>query len=227
MALWPFRSASGNYVTLPEPPNAYPKSTFYSGMNNMGQFVGGYIDAGVDASGFLYSISSGSFTKIRVPSEWNNNSVTQAYGINDIGQIVGWYQRYPNDDVGFGFLLSGGTYTPLKMPSPDESSQTFAGGINNLGDIIGYYGYHSGQTFGTGFLFSDGICTDLPFSPLGINYRRQIVGLGGGGVIPYFYSGGACKPPDLPTSFEPFGINNKGQIVGEIWSDKPGFLATP
>ncbi|HLJ92101.1 MAG TPA: hypothetical protein VKU02_02805, partial [Gemmataceae bacterium] len=83
--------------------------TVASGINDAGQVVGYYNEAGGGRGsqhGFL--LSNGLYTTLDVPGA----VVTQAMGLNNVGQIVGSY----GDAAGtHGFILSGGSYTQLDV----------------------------------------------------------------------------------------------------------------
>lgn len=77
--------------------------TGVSGINNRGQMVGFFLDAGSVKHGFL--LDDGAFTPIDPPGA----TVTEANGINDRGQIVGAFV-----DAGgarHGYLLDNGAFT--------------------------------------------------------------------------------------------------------------------
>jgi uncharacterized membrane protein len=91
--------------------------TFGSGVNDVGQIVGCYRDAGGTYHGFLLDVD-GSYTPIDVPGATR----TEAYGINSPGQIVGEYV-----DAGGrqGFLLDvDGSYTTIDFPGADYTAAT-------------------------------------------------------------------------------------------------------
>jgi uncharacterized membrane protein len=156
-------------------------------------------------NGFLYD--NGIYTTLSVPSA----PQTEAMGINNAGQIVGVYLW---GDAQQGFLYSGGSYTPL-------SANTIATGINDRGQIVGYYPAVPDQptSGGPGFLYSGGTYTPIavPGAQIttahGINNLDQIVGSSNLGA--FVYSGGSYTIlPNRPGDFGPWGINDRGQIVG-------------
>jgi probable HAF family extracellular repeat protein len=77
------------------------------GVNNAGQVVGLYFDAGGFVHGFQYS--GGGFTALNVPG----SSYTQASGINDAGTIVGAYVPAPGP-LDHGFVHSGVVFSVNK-----------------------------------------------------------------------------------------------------------------
>lgn len=165
------------------------------------------------------------FTVIDVPE----SSYTGAYGINDRGEIVGASYTDAYDSPGLhGFLLSQDAFTRIDGPacsvpySPDP--QTLVYGINNLSQAVGVSNPCGSESHG--FLWVDGILTtfDIPGSPItefhGINDRGQIVGYNSdAGGIPHGFllSEGTVTELIDPNSADvpiPFGINNRGDIVG-------------
>ena len=85
---------NGNYRMLDGPDST---NTQAYGLNDAGQIVGAYVDAG-GTPGFL--LDHGVYTRLDV------DGVTFATGINASGQIVGWYKV--DFDVPHGFLAIPG-----------------------------------------------------------------------------------------------------------------------
>jgi probable HAF family extracellular repeat protein len=111
--------------------------TVVSGINGMGDMVGGYsTNFEPKYHGFLYR--NGTFTYFDYPGRPS----TRAEGINDSGLIVGWAGGY----VGPGFLYDGTTFTTIRRGDDDR---TFVMGINNVGDLVG----GTGSKAGTGKAF--------------------------------------------------------------------------
>jgi probable HAF family extracellular repeat protein len=95
--------SAGTFTTLSVPGST---STGAFGINNLGQIVGAYGDAGGKRHGFV--LSGGIYTTIDVPgSTW-----TEADGINDSGQIVVNYGDAGGN--GHSFLA-----TPTAAPVPE------------------------------------------------------------------------------------------------------------
>jgi probable HAF family extracellular repeat protein len=208
---------SYSFTTLDPPGSTYTEAY---GINNSGQIVGKYVDAG-GQHGFLFD--QGSYTTLDVPGA----ASTSASGINDSGQIVGSY----GDAVSsHGFLFDQGSYTTLDVPG---STYTEAYGINNSGQVVGYY-LVSATYPAHGFLFDQGNYTMLdvpgPFSTAanGINASGQIVGYycdadcdvgdihHSGPVHGFLLDQGSYNTFDVPgaISTPTSGINDSGQIVG-------------
>jgi probable HAF family extracellular repeat protein len=90
-----FLLRGGAYTAISFPDSV---ATYATGINQLGQIVGSYLDTAGNDHGFLYS--DGRYTAFDVPgSPW-----TQAYGINAQGEIVGTY--------------SGGAYLATLVPEP-------------------------------------------------------------------------------------------------------------
>ena len=160
-------------------------------------------------------------------------------GINDHGDIVGTY----SDATGVhGFFLSDGIVTvidppacPTPMPpaGPGSRSALIAFSVNNRGHVVGNQRPCGAGVPGHGFFWADGVLTTLdhPDGALtlrGINDAGVMVGyVDHNGIIgSVLLSRGLsprCQPPDesddIPAAF---GLNNRGDIVGELGLD--GFL---
>jgi predicted chitinase/uncharacterized membrane protein len=211
-----------NFTTINVPGAS---QTSASGINDSGQFAGGYTDGSGVNHGFLEA--GGGYTTIDFPGKsWGTASK-----INDSGQVVGSYWDYGTKSY-HGFLEAGGTYTPINVPG---TGWTQAFGINDSGQIVGSYldtnkGY-------LGFLEAGGAYTpiDIPGSytvaASGINDSGQVVGwyadksTGGHGFLE---AGGVYTTIDFPGASQTSaaGINDSGQIVGNYAdnSSAHGFL---
>jgi uncharacterized membrane protein len=233
-----FLLANGQYVTLPDNPQAGTlpnEGTFPIGIAPLGQIVGFYVDSHGIEHGFL--LVGGRYTTIDAP----NGVATSADGINASGQIVGWYGD--SNDVFHGFLLSGGQYTPLDEPNAGTGAGqgTFCYGINGSGQIVGQY--VDANYNGHGFLLSAGQYTTIDDpnavaanQARGINDAGQIVGsyTDANGQHGYVLSGGQYTTIDDPSPGAADSaasmINNSGQIVG-FYDDANeayhGYEATP
>src|SRR5882762_11699694 len=120
-----------------------------SGINNLGQIVGGYVLPDGTRHGFLYS--GGVFTTIDDP---NTTTLTsEALGINNSGQIVGAFDLNTPEgghvfEGAHAFVYSGGVFTTLDYPATGVTHTT-ARKINNSGNIVGVYRFNGP---GNGFL---------------------------------------------------------------------------
>jgi probable HAF family extracellular repeat protein len=212
------------FFTLDNPSaNCGPESacTIAYGINNAGQIVGYYFNAG--HHGFLYS--NGNFTTLDDPQAAGVG--TNAHGINASGQIVGSY----NDGNSNGFLYIGGNFFTLDEPLAGLHGYTSASGINASGQIVGSYAGYQSICNGA-FLDSGGAFSEFNFSPLtcptttayGINDAGQIVGsyVDTSGTHGFLYNGsnGTFSAINDPLAnggtggTVAYGINNAGQIVG-------------
>jgi uncharacterized membrane protein len=121
-------------------------STSPRAINNAGDIVGSYSDAGGTVHGFL--LRRRRFTRIDYPGAIQ----TIANSVNGGGDIVGDYQD--GAGVYHSFLLSGGTFTPIDVPGADGEFGTVAYGLSTPGVIAGTC---SSLTEGTaGFLLEGG-----------------------------------------------------------------------
>jgi len=179
-------------------PGASGFGTNAYGINDSGQIVGSFFDAGnTTTHGFVNT--GGSFTTIDVPGATR----TAAYGINHSGQIVGWFRDALGDH---GFVDAGGSFTTINAPG---ATNTYAYGINDSGQVVGSFVDALGSH---GFVDTGGSFTTLPGTATGINNSGQIVGSFG------LYTGGSFMAITVPgaSSTSASGINNNGQIVGSF-----------
>ena len=109
-------------------------------INDRGQMVGIYIDAGATPgpNGYYppgiqhaFMWDKGVVTVVDPP---DTVSAPNAYGIINKGQIVGVY--LDADLKQHGYLLDHGTYTPTEPPGSAENK---AFGINDHGQVVGIY----------------------------------------------------------------------------------------
>jgi uncharacterized membrane protein len=121
-----------------------------SDINNRGQIVGYYDDAGRAGGGGFLRDRGGAITDIRYPGA----PYTNVHSINDRGQIVGAYLEpgaAPNPDgtvprgAVHGFMWEDGRFRTFDVPG---STYTQAYGINNRGQIVGGYRDTSGRQHG-------------------------------------------------------------------------------
>jgi len=161
------RSKGGEFTVLPDVPGAV--LTEATAINNLGDIVGFYFDAGFAPHGFI--LRGGVYTTYDYPG----STRTLLTRINERGQITG-IRRDP-DGHRRGFVLQNGVTTTIDVPG---SLNTRIGGINNQGHVVGYYDDADGISHG--FLFKDGVYTTLDFpgasdtALLDINDRGVIAG---------------------------------------------------
>ena len=206
--------------------------TAYLGTNDRGEFAGYYVDADGNPHGFRRD-RKGRFTTIDAPGA----SFTFPLDVNERGQVVGYYFA-PGDEV-HGFSWTRGVFTVFDPPG---AVVTEAFGINNRGDIVGFYGDAGGAVHG--FVLRKGSfrTIDVPGATgsgaLDINDRGEIVGAYADaqgkthgfrlskGVFNTIDPPGAVDVPGSPgfAATAPFGINNRGQIVGQ-YADAEGLHA--
>ena len=158
---------------------------------------------------------------------------TYVRGINGNGQIVGFADANNGAHGGFeGFIespySSPGNFTGINAPGccSGGNSDTQLSGINNKGQIVGSASGGNGMAPSSPFLYSGGNYTFIiggNSTANGINDHGQIVGRAGGPGIPF---GGFLDTNGTLThiSGQPYGINDKSQIVGTY--SKGGFLDT-
>jgi probable HAF family extracellular repeat protein len=165
-------------------------------INNRGQVVGEYLDAGGAFHGFLYH--KGRFTTIDFPGAVGSSPT----GINDRGEIVGAHADPASGGV-HGFLLKRGRFTSFDAPGVPI---TLPMDINNRGQIVGVTLLDVDLTGGRGFLLARGVKggfspLDYPGAPrtfaFGINDRRAIIGT--------YENASATSIP--PAAAEPMGMS--------------------
>jgi probable HAF family extracellular repeat protein len=209
-----------SFTTLDVPGSAAGTTEVY-GINDQGQVVGIFGQAGVGFRGFLYS--GGSFTTLSVAGA----DFTTGYDINNSGSIVGT-SGSSSGLVSHGFLSSEGTVTPIDVPG---ASKTSLSGINDLGQMVGGYVDASGRSHG--FLSSNGNITTIDVPVLNpnavgalatINNQGEIVGTyysAAGSPLGFKYANGNFSTISLGNTTNAYGINDRGQISGS-YSDASG-----
>ena len=195
-------------------------------INEEGQIVGGYMDAGGTGHGFL--LKAGKFRTIDFPDA----VYTEALGINPRGFIVGEYIDATNFRS-HGFLLTPHGFSTIDGPA---AVNTFINWINPQGDMMGGY-MDTGGTF-HGLLVRRGALTTIDFPGasntfgLGINSEGEIVGQyidsTGLNAHGFLLSNGKFSTLDFPGAVTNVsacngfgggatytsGINDEGAIVG-------------
>ncbi len=130
------------------------------GINDHGDIVGAYFDAGIDPNdpyayydtarlrGFV--LRNGKSTPVDFPG----GDGTKVSGINDHGHMVGYYDT---PEARRGFLLNGGKFTQIDPPG---SLTTLPSGIDNRGRVVGAYLDPNGIN-GRGFTWNKGRYTTI------------------------------------------------------------------
>ena len=161
------RSEGGEFTVLPDVPGAV--LTEATAINNLGDIVGFYFDAGFAPHGFI--LRGGVYTTYDYPG----STRTILTRINARGDVTGI--RRDSDGHRRGFVLQNGVITTIDVPG---SLNTRTGGINNQGEVVGYY--DDTNLVSHGFLFKNGVYTTLDFPGasdtvlLDINDRGVIAG---------------------------------------------------
>jgi uncharacterized membrane protein len=118
----------------------YPNSTETEcrGINNKGQVVGQYRDAG-GIHGYVHDITNNTYTTIDYPGAGG----TIITGINDLGQMVGYY--YDGRARPQPLVYFGGSITVLQIPGAVLGT---VHDIDNHGNLVGSYRDGSGADHG-------------------------------------------------------------------------------
>jgi probable HAF family extracellular repeat protein len=187
-------------------------TTIPLGINNSGQIVGYAIGPALTTSGFVYS--NGAFTSINIIAP---PALTWAYAINDQSQIAGVYASTPFPT--HGFLLSGGNLTDIDVPGSLSTAPT---GLNNSSTVVGIFG--NGNSGPQSFLYDGNAFQTLSIPGANFTYATDINNSGDvlfqSNLGNYVLSNGTYSPL-LPYSYEAFGFNDLGQVVGRV-SGVPG-----
>ena len=207
-----------SFVTIDYPGHT---DTGLTGINNLGDIVGNYVDHG-SGYGFLYS--SGHFSAIAPPGPPGAQVYSTApWGINDSGQISGYVDYFVGGSHGSsGFLDSGGSSSYIDYPGTGFPGCSTVFHLDNSAAMVGQVGCGLGLGFvdsrGSFSLISDPVSLDYTWA-YGINDSGQIVGyydpLVAGTKGAFLYSGGHFTNFSFGQAFD---INNRGTIVGEFLS---------
>jgi uncharacterized membrane protein len=206
------------------------------GINNRGDVAGAYADSNDVLHGFV--LRKGRFHTIDPPGSIG----TTARGIDDLGRIVGFYRA--SDEVFRGFILDWRGFRDIVFPGAEG---TAAYDINILAIVGGYimdgvpHGFHVRKGVFTSIDAPGAAGTEAN----GINLRGQIVGgwTDDAGCADCFtraflltrhgFEFLEFTDVDGTVAAETvaFGINVKGQIVGQYFSEEDetfhGFLFEP
>lgn len=223
---------NGKDVTTIDYPGG--ERTICYGINNSGQVVGAYFDTEALSHAFL--CNNGVYSNIDPPGIQGAG----ATGINNLGQIVGSYVSWPNQ---FAFLFDGTSYQTLRV---NAAVYTVALGINDSGQVTVQWGDPNGyvhssiykgatyteiQILGAQDIYAFGINDE---GNIAIVWYGQDIGVDQGALRVQDPEGGYVYPLiEDPSQSEagstrPYGVNNKGIIVGTYMNSKAqlGFWAT-
>ncbi len=167
LGFWSSAAVAQTFITLDYPGGTDTHVTGIDGNNVVGQ----YNDSSYNTHGFVYNLSTSSYTAIlNYPGATNG---TYPGGISG-NNIVGWYQL--SDNYFHGFLYNESAYTPLNDPLAGNDSTldgTIATGISG-NNIIGYYRDSAGETHG--FLYNGSVYTPLDDPLAGNNHSYLFQG---------------------------------------------------
>jgi probable HAF family extracellular repeat protein len=203
-------------------------NTIVNDINNRGQVVGrSNINIFNDHRGFLWE--NGTMTALPQPIKLQGIDVGigEALAINDLGNILGWATG-ANKSLQTNMIWQG-TSSPTALTGFNTRVATPS--YNNLGQVV--INHNSGQNY----VWQNGSITNLFMASgtnswvSGINDVGQVIGSssnGGflceGGVTPInvppgytpqpFTPGFICQQGITYLGFNPYKINNQGQIIG-------------
>jgi hypothetical protein len=189
------------------------------GVNDSGVAAGFYLNGSGDANGYLYNISSTTFTPVNFPGATS----TTATGINDAGVVSGFYMD--SGGVVHGFIDNGGTYTSLDDPG-GGGTNTMLLGLNNNGLVVGSYVDGSGETHG--LIYNRNTLTWLTIDEPGASATAAfgvtgttVNGINDAGDLVGFYSDGTnvdgflATPPATTPEPGTFGLISLGGVL--VW----------
>lgn len=219
IATLPSLAQSGNIQILNPPGSIY---TTASGINNKGNTVGAYEQAGQNLQGYAYVPASKQYMPLKYPGA----VYTIALGVNDADTIVGTFANADGVAHGF-FLVNGKTFSQYDVSG---TAGTVVQGINKAGDFTGTAGANGDYE---GFLSVGGIVTTFKVNGLatlayGINASNDVVGyyINAGGTATHGFlrdGAGNVTQIDYPGSLQTqcTGINDLGTITG-VYTDSTG-----
>ena len=189
-------------------------------LDGAGVVLGYWLDGSNDFHGFTYN--NGVYANIDYPKA----IYTQPTGFNEKGEIIGSYTD--TNHIVHAFSYVNGKFKTLVAPG---SNNTETAGINHKGAILGY----SSAGSGSAFVYSRGQFTTINaqnyVSPVAINDSGSAIGdyfpPQPQPITTWYYSGGTLITLPIKSSYaESFGLNDKGEIVGQqiVGNTFEGFL---
>ena len=201
-------------------------------INNQGQSVGRFQEAGGEVHGYLRQ-PDGSFITI----DPSGAVLSDAFGINDLGVVVGLWQDA--NGVFHGFTRSpSGSFTTTDFPGAAASQFT---DINSGGVLVGVYSLGD-PTTNISFIDAQGVFTSFE-DPSAAPMQTAALAINSGNFISGFFTDpggsdhGFVRSPtaefdnfDFPAAdfTDAFQINDLGQVVGQYATNFPnhGFVLT-
>jgi hypothetical protein len=113
------------------------------GLNNTGEFVGGYATGGTPKVQGFYGFSGQWMADLAMPFTVLQ---TRARAINNSGEVVGLFYTFNGtQSVSSGFVVKNGVVTVVNYPDPTATGTNFEG-VNDQGVISGSYNDASGNS---------------------------------------------------------------------------------
>ena len=231
---------AGGTIWLPE---NYPGSaqTQVTGLNDVGEQVGFWVNAAGDNYGFWakrgQGATNGRYVDVADPAAAGSTKTTQLLGINNNGVASGFYNDAKGNSHAFTYSIKSASFTPVVPPGASSAMGT---GINDVGDVVGTETNAKGAT--VGFLEAGGSFTTISIpgaastSALGVNDHGQVVGfytVGKSTMHGFLWHDGAfvtINDPHGVSSTTINGTNSLGDIVGfytDASGNTDGFIGAP
>jgi hypothetical protein len=191
-------------VKDPNTPGSAPSLNQLLGINDHNVAAGFYTNAAGVNQGYLYNISTGTFSPVLGP----NGASTVATGINNGGLVSGFYTDAAGNT--HGFLDMGNTFHSYDDPNGGATNTMFLG-LNNNGEAVGSYTGANGETDGFvyNFLSNTWMTVDdpnaSPTAAFGVT-GTTINGINDQGELVGFYSDGTNVDGFVASTPEPASL---------------------
>ncbi|MBJ6748902.1 carboxypeptidase regulatory-like domain-containing protein [Geomonas anaerohicana] len=170
-------------------------------VNSSGQIVGTFKQNGARRG---FRLTGSGFTDLFATS-----GLTQAVGVNDSGTILGSAGDYPVLlQNGVVKDISGGVGYPGQAPYTPTA-------LNNLGQATFYQNMCAAWECEASYLYASGTWKELPFTPLDLNNRSEMIGHVSEDMNGVIYRNGIATVIGAGWEYAyPDALNDLGQVVG-------------